>query len=171
MAARKSGITLRRAHRVGHQRAASGPEFDDAHVLRRTHLFPDRGHPQPDHLAEHLADLGRGDEIAGGAERFVGEVISVFRMRETKPHVFGERHWSGDVDQPSDFGFERREIRSSAIFLRCSGWVLQCIGDQADPREDQRNAKQHCPSSCRPTENRVAGRARGKIRKRLRATP
>ncbi len=48
---------LHRAHGVGHQCAASGPELDDAHVFRRAHLFPDGGHPQADNLAEHLADF------------------------------------------------------------------------------------------------------------------
>ena len=30
---------------VGHQRPASGSEFDNAHVFRRAHLLPNRGHP------------------------------------------------------------------------------------------------------------------------------
>ena len=59
---------LRRPQSIAHQGPASGPELDDAHVFRRAHLLPHRGHPQSDQLAEHLADLGRGDEIAAGAE-------------------------------------------------------------------------------------------------------
>ena len=54
------------AHRIEQQRAAAGAELDDAHVLGRAHLPPHRRHPQSDQLAEHLADLGRGDEIPGG---------------------------------------------------------------------------------------------------------
>ena len=78
-------------------RAAAGAELDDAHVFRRAHLPPDRRHPQPDHLAEHLADFGRGDEIAAGAERIAGDVIAVLRMRQAQPHIFGDRHRPGDA--------------------------------------------------------------------------
>ena len=56
------------AHRIEQQRAAAGAELDDAHVLGRAHLPPHRRHPQSDQLAEHLADLGRGDEIPSGAD-------------------------------------------------------------------------------------------------------
>ena len=104
----KAGDDFRRPQRVVHQGAASGAELDDADIFRRAHLLPDRAHPQPDQLAEHLADLGRGDEIAAGAERIAIDVIAVLRMRQAQPHIFGNRHRSGDADQPADFVIERR---------------------------------------------------------------
>ena len=39
--------------------------------------LPGRGGPQPDQLAEHLADLRRGDEVALGAERIARHVVAV----------------------------------------------------------------------------------------------
>jgi hypothetical protein len=39
------------------------------HRLGAPGADPQVGEPQPDQLAEHLADLGRGDEVALGAER------------------------------------------------------------------------------------------------------
>ena len=70
--------------------------------------MPNRSHPHADQLAEHLADLGRGDEVAAGADRIVGDVIAVLRMGQGEPHVIGKRHRSGDSDQSADFTFERR---------------------------------------------------------------
>ena len=93
---------------VDHQRAMPRAKLDNAHVFRRAHLLPDRSHPQADQLAEHLADLRRGDEVAAGADRVVGDVIAVLRMGESEPHIIGKRHWSGDRDQSADFTFERR---------------------------------------------------------------
>ncbi len=64
-AARKAGAARVAARSsIGHQRAAAGPELDQAKPVRRAHLRPRLDAPQPDQLAEHLADLGRGDEIA-----------------------------------------------------------------------------------------------------------
>ena len=96
------------AQRVDDQRAVPGPKLDDAHIFRRAHLSPDGDHPHADQLAEHLADLGRGDEIAGGADRIVRDVVTVLRMGQREPHVVGERHRPGDGDQSADFTFQRR---------------------------------------------------------------
>ena len=60
---RPSGCRVRvRAPRAGRGRAA--------------HRVPDLDIPQADQLAEHLADLGRGDEVAGRAERVAGRVVA-----------------------------------------------------------------------------------------------
>src|SRR3546814_3417033 len=48
---------------------------------------PQVGDPDADHLAEHLADLGRGNEIARGAERVARRVI----MRVRGGHIVGDR--------------------------------------------------------------------------------
>ena len=86
---------LRGAQRVEHHGAAAGAKLDQAHILRRAHLPPDRGGPQPDQLAEHLADLGRGDEVAVGAERVARHVVAVVGMGEAQRHELPDRHRAG----------------------------------------------------------------------------
>ena len=49
-----------RAQRVAHQRAAARAQLDEAQRRWASHALPDHGAPQPDQLAEYLADLGRG---------------------------------------------------------------------------------------------------------------
>ena len=46
-----------------------GPSSTSAHGGGRAHRQPALGQPGADQLAEHLADLRRGGEVAGGAER------------------------------------------------------------------------------------------------------
>ena len=46
---------------VGHQGAATGAKFDQAQALRQAQCAPELHGPKADELAEHLADLGRGD--------------------------------------------------------------------------------------------------------------
>ncbi len=81
---------------VVHQRAAPGAKFDEPDILRRVHLTPDGCHPQADQFAEHLADLGRGDEVAAGTQRIAIDVVAVLRMCQAEPHIFAKRHRSGD---------------------------------------------------------------------------
>ena len=68
------------AQRVARQRAAPRAEFDVMDGLGPPGADPDVGQPQPDQLAEHLADLGRGDEIARRAERIAAVVIAGVRL-------------------------------------------------------------------------------------------
>jgi hypothetical protein len=58
----------RRAQRVRRQRAAAGTELDQVHAPGAP-IWRQRSRPSADQLAEHLADLGRGREIARRAER------------------------------------------------------------------------------------------------------
>ena len=99
---------LHRAQRIEHHGAAAGAELDQPHVLRLSHLMPGRRRPQTEQLAEHLADLRRGDEIAVAAERIARRVVAVHRMAEAQLHVLPHRHRPGQRDAPADFGFERR---------------------------------------------------------------
>ena len=57
------------AQHVGHQRAAAGAEFEQGEGLGAAHLLPEIDEEEADQLAEHLADFGRGDEVAGRAQR------------------------------------------------------------------------------------------------------
>ena len=81
------GNETRRAQRIAHQRAASRPQLDEPHGLRRAHLLPDDGTPQPDELAEHLADLRRGDEVAGAADGGLPAVVAVLGILQAGLHV------------------------------------------------------------------------------------
>ncbi len=64
------------AQRVGHERAAPRSKLGDRDRFRRAHRLPDGDGPQPEQLAEDLADLGRGDEIALRADRMARGVIA-----------------------------------------------------------------------------------------------
>jgi len=52
------------AQRIGHQGPAPRSHLDEARALWAPLIVPGLRHPQPQHLAEGLADFGRGDEIA-----------------------------------------------------------------------------------------------------------
>jgi hypothetical protein len=59
----------RRQHRSARSASAimvprPGPSSISRSVRRRAHRLPHRRRPQPEQLAEHLADFGRGGEIA-----------------------------------------------------------------------------------------------------------
>ena len=66
---------------IGHQGAAPGPQFHQPGIFRAALIGPGLHAPQAQHLAEHLADLRRGDEIAARAERIAGGVIAGFGDR------------------------------------------------------------------------------------------
>ncbi len=99
---------LGRAQRVEHHGAASGSDFDQPHVLRLSHAVPCRRRPQADQLAEHLTDLGGGDEVTAAPERIARRVIAVHWVVEAQFHILPHRHRPGHLDAPADFGFERR---------------------------------------------------------------
>jgi len=72
--ASRNPATARRAH-VGHQHARPGPSS----TSRASQAGPRRStlaDPDAEHLAEHLADLRRRDEIAD-ARRILGHIIAV----------------------------------------------------------------------------------------------
>ena len=110
---------LRGAQRVGHQRAAARPELDQPHVARRAHRRHTVAAHSADQLAEHLADLGRGDEIAAAPERIARHVVAVLRMAEAERHVVGDRHRPVGLDDAPDLRFERRH--APRLAQRCSG--------------------------------------------------
>src|SRR4029079_1574714 len=57
------------AERIRHQGAAPRTKLGDGHGAWRAHRLPDGDGPQANQLAEDLADLGCGDEVAGAADR------------------------------------------------------------------------------------------------------
>ncbi len=89
----------RGAERVLHQRAAARPELDQQNRIGRAHPLPQIDAPQADQLAEHLADLWRGDEIAARAQRIARRVIAPARMEQRLLHegCDAERPRGGDA--------------------------------------------------------------------------
>src|SRR3546814_3744123 len=61
-----------RAQRIDRERAAPRPQLDIGD-LRAPRALPQIGEREREQFAEHLADLGRGDEIAARAQRIRSE--------------------------------------------------------------------------------------------------
>src|SRR3546814_12082565 len=70
------------AQRVGHERATPGAEFHEMDGGGTAERQPPLDAPQAEQLAEHLADLRRGAEIARRTERVAPAVIAVAGMSE-----------------------------------------------------------------------------------------
>ena len=135
---------------VEHHGAAAGPELDQADVLGRAHRPPGRRRPQPDQLAEHLADLGRRGEVAAGAERVAGRVIA--------------RAWDGSgtatciarraSDRPSRCGGES-PLRAR-VCRRASGAPCRLVSHRpshkGDARQHQWQRQQHAHRQPAPQE-------------------
>ncbi len=104
----------RGAQHVHHHGAAAGAKLDKADVLRRAHLAPDRCAPDADQLAEHLAYLGGGDEIAVAPERIARHVVAVPGIAQAQRHELAHRHRPAALDALPDFSLERGVHRFQA---------------------------------------------------------
>src|SRR5829696_7266664 len=93
---------------VGHEGAAAWPQLDQPDRLGRAHQAPDLGGPEADQFAEHLADLGRGREVALRSERIAGCVIAMLGMAEAQGHVALDREWPLQGDDALDLVEEGR---------------------------------------------------------------
>src|SRR5690606_7284188 len=103
---RKIGHAPEGAQHVGHQGAATGAELDQAERGRPSHAQPQIGAPEADQFAEHLANLRRRDEVAGGAEGIARGVIAEPGMAQGLGHVVGNRDRALDRDTPGqDFRY------------------------------------------------------------------
>lgn len=83
------------AQRVLHQGAAAGAEFEQGEAPGLIQLLPEVDDEEADEFAEHLADLGGGDEIALGAQRVGAGVVAGAWVGEGEAHIGGERHRAG----------------------------------------------------------------------------
>ena len=108
----------RGAERIGHERSATRAKFSQEEGRGAPSVDPALGKKQAQHLAEHLADLGGGYEIALDPQWITGGVIAVVRVEERLVHVVGD----GDWPVPRDAGEERlgqcRHGRRSAQIIR-----------------------------------------------------
>ena len=86
------------AQQVRHQRAAARPELHQQARIGLAEIRPCAGEPQSDQLAERLADLGRGDEVAAGAERIVPRIVAERRMAERQRHEARGRDRAAPLD-------------------------------------------------------------------------
>ena len=98
-----------RSHRpegIDGKGAAARPQLD---IMRRrtAGALPQVGEREADQLAEHLADLGRGDEIASCAERVMAGVIMVIGLG----HEAIERHRPVGGDRPGKSRADMRPVR------------------------------------------------------------
>ena len=123
------------AQHVGHQHAASGPKLHEPRVRRPARGGPRLADPDAEHLAEHLADLRRRDEIARRAERIPGHVIAVPRVLQAQRHVTLQR------DRPL-VGDDRGYLRSKRVHARASR-RFSATDDQQRAGQDHRRRQHH----------------------------
>ncbi len=107
-------MTAPGAQHVGHQRAAAGAELGQNEGVGRTQHLPHADRPQADQLAEDLADLGRGDEVAGAAEGVALHVVAVLGVGEAGRHEIGDRDRPAGADLRLELLGERRHAFSTA---------------------------------------------------------
>ena len=164
--ARRRGSSLpQRAQHILHQGAAARPDLGERRRgSGRPARLPGADQPDADQLAEHLADLRRGDEVAGAAERLARRVVAVLRDRTGRAPC-SRRRESGPLrlDQPRrSVALERRHARR---------WSAASCRPRRQPSPRRRpapsDATAPCPwSASRRTDSRAAGRARGRTRRR-----
>ena len=83
---------------IARQCAAPGAQLHIEHRFGLTAAHPDVGQPHADHLAEHLADLRRGDEVSGTAQRIAARVIAGIGLA----HILREGDRPGGGDQAAE---------------------------------------------------------------------
>ncbi len=115
------------AQEVLHQRAAPRPQLGQDDRIGPADPLPQIGAPQPDQLAENLADLGGGGEIAGAAEWLVPRVIAAAWVVQGHRHEGRDRERPMPADMAGDAGAEiggahpqapRRRAHWPATWLR-----------------------------------------------------
>jgi len=104
----EGGADPRRPQRISHKRAAAGPQLDEVAGVGAAHFMPDLDAPEPDELAEHLAHLRGGDEIAGATQGIAALVIAVERMAEGLRHELGDGDGPGQCDAAQQQPGQRR---------------------------------------------------------------
>ncbi len=140
-AAWKPGDAARGAQCIGHQRAAAGPQLDEAHRLRPAHRQPALGEPGAQKLAEHLGDFRRRREVAGGAHRQGGAVVAEAGMAERLGHEVGDRDRAGERDASCD---QLAELRGHGTGVTKQGGA-DMPGRSASRRRPATAATAACP--------------------------
>ena len=108
-----------RAQHIGHQRAAPGPRLGQDEPRGPPLIEPDLREAKPQHLAEHLRDFRRGDEIARRPERVARRVIAMLGMQQALGHEMIEPHRPFGRDTPrEDLGQRRHGAASPRLGRR-----------------------------------------------------
>ncbi len=95
---RREFVARSGCQRISRKRPATRPQLDIVDALAAAHAHPQIGEPQADQLAEHLADFGRGDEIALIAERIAAGIVA----RVAFGDVVGKADRAGLLDQSAE---------------------------------------------------------------------
>src|SRR5690625_204724 len=90
------------AQGVCHQAAAAWSQLDQEQTFRLPHRLPAFGTPETEKFTEHLAYLGRGDEVSAAAEGIARRVVADLRMGEGNGHVVGEADGTFGADASCD---------------------------------------------------------------------
>ncbi len=114
------------AQQIGGEHAAAGAELGEDHGIGAPDPLPHQRAPQPDQLAEDLADLGCGDEIPAGADRPPGRVIAELWIVERDCHIGcdGQRPLGADAardlgrKRACAHGADRRGVRRAQKMIR-----------------------------------------------------
>ena len=124
--AAKFGNDRGAAQQVGGERTAARPELGKDHAIGAAEALPHQRAPQPDQLAENLADLGGGNEIPAAADRLPGRVIAELGVVERHRHVGRHRKRPLGADTLGDLvgkragghGADRRGVRRAQKMIR-----------------------------------------------------
>ena len=96
-----------------------GPSSARMHRVGPAHPLPQIGAPQPDQLAENLADLRRGDEIAAAPSGSRRRVIARLGIVQRHRHKGGDRERPLGADAPGDLvrepGLGSRPWRAAGV--------------------------------------------------------
>ena len=109
---RRAGTTFEGAQRSAISVPRPGPSSISLIGSGAAQASPAIGAPQAQDLAEHLADLGRGGEVAGGPQRIARPVIAVAGMAEGERHVAAHADRPVLTDQGLDLTGERRVVHA-----------------------------------------------------------
>ena len=90
------------AQQVLHQHAAAGAQLCHDHRIRPADPLPQLSAPQPDQLAENLADLGRGREIARRSDRAAPRIVPGPGVVQRHGHIGRDSQWALGANPPGD---------------------------------------------------------------------
>ncbi len=95
---------------VRHERAAPRAELCKDETVGRTLIEPRFRQRQANQLAKHLADLGRGGEIARRAEGIARGIIAVLGVHQGLGHIIGNGDRSGGRDPGAKHILDRAHV-------------------------------------------------------------
>ena len=94
------------AQGVAHQGSVAGADLDQAEPFGRAQPVPGLDRPQADQFAEHLADQGRGDEVAAFPQSRARGVIAALGIMQAAGDIVGDRHRPRQSDLARQTGFQ-----------------------------------------------------------------